>query len=81
VHLQINVFTCNLQVMAMKTKTLGVPTELLVRLETRAEQWNKTHRGRPVGLLGTATWADVMRIAAEEFLGKATRAPTKKARQ
>ncbi len=72
--------------MTMVAKTMGLPPELLTRLEARANLWNRDRSKRPNHLrYSNCTWADVVRSAAEEFLGAPlktqARLPLKKARK
>lgn len=70
----------------MTAKTMGLPPTMLVRLEARADLWNKKRGERPPNMgYGDATWADVVRTAVDAYLGKPVRAqgrpPLKKARK
>lgn len=61
--------------MTMVAKTMGLPPELLTRLTARANLWNKDRSKRPNHLrYTTCNWADVIRCAAEDFLGPSLKA-------
>ncbi len=56
-------------------KTLGLPADLLTRLEAKAETWNTRRGTRPKSLPDwkTCTWADVVRQACAEYLARKQR--------